>query len=82
MFINQKKNGKENFEPRATRGILVGFEKGNAYRIFIPEEKRIIISQDVKINESMNIESIKSRHENMIEFDLDDTDTIFDDMNK
>ncbi|KAI0563526.1 retrovirus-related Pol polyprotein [Gracilaria domingensis] len=44
-----KQKGK--FEPKAQKGILVGFEKGNSYRIFYPDSLTFSVSRDVQFDE-------------------------------
>ena len=47
-----KKKRRGKFDERATVGICVGFERGNSYRIYIPKQKKIIVSRDVSFNET------------------------------
>lgn len=44
-----RQHGK--FAPRAMEGIMVGFCRGNAYRVFIPELGKVVSSQDVTFDE-------------------------------
>lgn len=33
-------------------GVLVGYERGNSYRIFVPAQNKIVVSRDVSFHES------------------------------
>jgi len=48
-FILNKRINKGKFEPRSKKGILVGYsEQSKAYRVWIPEERKIEITRDIK----------------------------------
>jgi len=68
---------KEKFEPRSKKGIFVGYsDESKAYRIWLPEEKKIDIARDVKFledNKMFNKEEKKSQAE---EPDITDKDEI------
>ena len=42
----------EKFSQRARVGYLVGFERGNSFRVYLPEEEILVVSRDVSIDES------------------------------
>lgn len=46
-----KQKQRKKFEGRAKVGILVGYDRGNCYRVFIPHEKRTVVARDVRIHE-------------------------------
>ena len=45
-----KRQGK--FSERAKVGYLVGYDRGNSYRIYLPDEEKVVISRDVRVDES------------------------------
>ena len=48
-----KPKQKDKFSPRAKIGYLVGYAAGNSYRVFIPQENGVLVSQDVTFDESL-----------------------------
>lgn len=49
VFVSDTTPGKEKFQPRAKEGIFVGYSsESKAYRIWVPAERKIHISRDVK----------------------------------
>jgi len=68
---------KEKFEPRSKKGIFVGYsDESKAYRVWLPEERKIDIARDVKFledNKMFNKEEKKSQAE---EPDTTDKDEI------
>lgn len=80
-YVHKQKEARDGkFDSRAVTGILVGFGRGNAYRVLLDDDKRVIETQDVRIVERP-MESTKNEgQEEMIEYDLSDTTVIFDDL--
>lgn len=61
--LNKHKKGK--FEPRANVGMFVGYsEESKAYRIWMPNQKKVIVTRDVKIlNSYFYSESVNRNYE-------------------
>lgn len=52
VFVMDRALGKSKLEPRATKGIFIGYSsESKVYRIWICDEKKIVISRDVKFFE-------------------------------
>ena len=79
--LNREPN-KKKFEERSKKGIFIGYdEKSKAYRIWLPKERRIDISRDVKFldmpkmsNETPNVfdstdKEIYQRSNEIVEFE-------------
>lgn len=61
VFVMNRKPGRSKLEPKSRKGIFVGYsQESKAYRIWIPEEKKIEVSRDVKFLEKSEIQIIKS----------------------
>lgn len=81
-----KEKGRSKFDKRAKVGYLVGFTRGNSYRVYLPEESKVVVSRDVTFDESL---LSKGEHRStddytkVIEILEDDDDAWFtaDDMN-
>lgn len=54
-----KEKRKNKFATRATVGILVGFDRGNSYKVYLPESGTVITSRDVIFDELQNYETSK-----------------------
>ena len=50
-----KATRKDKFESRAVVGYLVGLDNGNSYEVYLPDENVVIVSRDVKFDESSPI---------------------------
>ena len=50
IYIPKQKRMRK-FEARSRVGILVGYARGNSYRVFLSKERRTVIARDVKIQE-------------------------------
>ena len=50
-----KRQGK--FTDRAELGYLVGYDSGNAYRVYMPSKNRVIVSRGVTIHELLQSSS-------------------------
>lgn len=49
VYVLNKDSGKGEFDPRGKKGIFVGYGiSTKGYRIWLPEERKIIVSRDVK----------------------------------
>lgn len=71
VFIhNPKAKCDWKFGPRATTGVMVGYEDGYGYRIYNPQSERILVSQDDKF-----IENISKHFRKEKEIDLPQTVT-------
>lgn len=44
---------KKQFEDRVRLGSLFGYDRRNSYRVHIPDERKILVSRDVKCDEKM-----------------------------
>jgi hypothetical protein len=44
---------KQKLRPRAQIGYLVGYNSSNIFRIWVPQDKKVIETRDVTFNESM-----------------------------
>jgi hypothetical protein len=59
VYIHVPVEKRTKLEPSGKKGIFVGYsETSKAYRIFIPTQRKIIVSKDVKFDE--NLASSKS----------------------
>lgn len=63
------------FDSKTWRGIHVGYSSGNAYRVFLPESKNIIISRDVTFAEELVTRDTGGRTEVSIELPSDNGTT-------
>ena len=52
-----KQKRRRKFEARSRVGILLGYERGNSYRVFIPDERRTIVSRGVEVHEGEQFDS-------------------------
>ena len=52
LIVGKPKDRPGKFDPRATKGYLVGFEASNIYQVWSPIINRVIRARDVKIDES------------------------------
>ena len=50
-----KATRKDKFGSRAVVGYLVGFDNGNSYKVYLPDKNVVIVSRDVKFDESSPI---------------------------
>lgn len=50
----RKQHRKGKFQKRATVGVLVGYEMGNSYRVYVPEEDQVVVSRDVTFHEAQS----------------------------
>ena len=60
-------------DKRAHAGFLVGFERGNSFRVYLPDEGKVVVSRDVTVDEhwtSPNI-SDKSLHNDTTQDDIE-----------
>ena len=66
-----KRKGK--LERRAKIGYLVGLERDNSYRVYLPEEGKIDLSRDVSVDENTVVSPKKDtqdeNHDGTVEFD-------------
>lgn len=52
-FVHQPKEKRNSkVDARASTGVLTGFERGNSYKIYLPNIKKFIISRDVSFHET------------------------------
>ena len=70
-----KRHGK--FTDRAELGYLVGYDSGNAYRVYMSSRHRVIVSRDVTFHEVFQSSS-GNREEKVDHADALDTSTQFD----
>lgn len=55
VFILNNEVGKRKFDDRSKRGIFVGYtEETKGYRVWIPEERKVVISRDIIFREGKN----------------------------
>jgi len=72
-YTFERKPNKGKFDDRSKKGVLVGYsQESKAYRIWIPEERRIDIARDVKFLEHEDLKKPTTNEEFM---DFDDTPT-------
>lgn len=67
----KKRSGyQKKLEARGKKTILVGYEHDYTYRVFDPENKSIIVTRDVEIDERMSIEGgqASSNLDNLVSF--------------
>ena len=54
VYIHEPVEKRTKFEPSGEKGILVGYsETSKAYKIFMPAQQKIVVSQDVKFKENL-----------------------------
>ncbi|GBM32129.1 Retrovirus-related Pol polyprotein from transposon TNT 1-94 [Araneus ventricosus] len=59
-FVWNNKKNREKFEPRALKGIFLGYnDNSKAYRIWLTEAKRVEISRSVKFLENNSLTPLK-----------------------
>lgn len=81
MFINKgKPKRNEKFDSTSVEGIIVGFEKGNGYRIFCLKNIIIESRRDVKFFEECDTQPDLCIAQNLIQFDKTASEPIFDNM--
>lgn len=52
-FVHLRKKQSDKFQPRACNGILVGYaRRTKGYRIFLPDENKVIETSNVRVKES------------------------------
>lgn len=67
-----KETRKRKFDRRAKLGYLVGYERGNSYRIYYAEEPKITISRDVNIDESNSkSDTVHLKENNIVHIEID-----------
>ena len=69
-----KKDRKWKLDRRALAGFLVGFERGNSYRVYLPDNGKVVVSRDVIVDENWtpqeNSDSFsRDTTEHSVEFD-------------
>lgn len=54
-YVLNKTQGREKFDARGEKGVLVGYsEQTKGYRVWIPERKKVVISRDVRFLEEIS----------------------------
>lgn len=53
-YLLDKGITKKKFESKTTKGIFVGYEMNNTYRIYVPETRKVRCDSDVKFDEGRN----------------------------
>lgn len=67
-----KQKQASKFDARAKEGVLVGYCKGNAYRVFMEDSGKVLTSQDVSFDErNFGSENTGFEMSNSIEFEVD-----------
>ncbi|XP_076398156.1 uncharacterized protein LOC143266621 [Megachile rotundata] len=57
-YVLQKEPGRGKFEPRSKEGVLVGYsEESKGYRVYVPEDKKVVVTRDVKFLEEGLVEA-------------------------
>jgi len=52
---------KDKLNPRARKGLFIGFKKGvKGYKIWDPKDKKIILSRDIKFDKASIVKPIDS----------------------
>jgi len=49
---------KQKLRPRAQIGYLIGYNSSNIFRIWIPEELKVVVTRDVTFDESKVIQGV------------------------
>lgn len=63
-YILNKDPRKKKFDSRSKTGIFIGYsDKSKAYRVWIPSERRVVVSRDVKILENSCYKNISKDHQ-------------------
>lgn len=71
----KKRSGyQQKLEARAAPSILVGYELDYTYRVFEPNEKKVIVSRDVVFDESKTLDSLTTDDCNVLDFEESDDD--------
>lgn len=65
---NTKPRRKNKFGDRSRKGIFIGYDKGKAYRIYLSDVKKIVITKDADFEESSSAQHPCPRDENIIKF--------------
>ena len=67
VFILNKNPTKGKFEPRSKEGIFIGYpEHAKGYRVWIPAEKKAVVSRDIRFSNEIDHETDKSGGEGSI----------------
>lgn len=57
----KKRSGyQKKLDPRAVKGVLIGYERDYTYRAFDPATNKVIVTREAKVDESRTIDEIKS----------------------
>jgi hypothetical protein len=52
IYIHVLEEKRIKFEPSSLKSILVGYnESSKAYKIYVPSQRKIVVSQDVKVDD-------------------------------
>lgn len=63
-YILNKDPRKKKFDSKLKTGIFIGYlNKSKAYRVWIPNERRVVVSQDVKILKNFCYKNINKDHQ-------------------
>ena len=57
VHISKSNRNDKKFSSRASVRVLVGYERGNSYRVYLPDTKRVVISRDVTIDEHAKLDT-------------------------
>ena len=75
VFVLNKTPGKGKFEARSKEGIFVGYPRqSKGYRVWIPSERRLAITLDVKFMENSRMQSLNEGSEVETNVDEDHED--------
>lgn len=57
VYVLDKTPGKDKFRARSREGIFIGYPRSvKGYRIWVPEERKVVIARDVKFIEEVSME--------------------------
>lgn len=70
LFIDQWKNEKDKFDSQADKWLVIGYSKGDAYRIVLSDGESIIESKDARMQENEMLDELRK---NFFEFSFPET---------
>ena len=72
VHIPKSNRNDKKFSSRAKVGVLVGYERGNSYRVYLPDTKRVVVSRDVTIDEHAKLDTVNQavdKNDDWVEFE-------------
>ena len=55
VHVPKARRVDKKFSQRAQPGFLVGYETDNSFRVYLPEDNRVVVSRDVNVDENAKL---------------------------